>query len=68
LILWYPFYKQESPEGAWGALAPYWNKGENTMIKIKKVSVMILEYAVRGARNPIDSWAKSDSAYDEKGN
>ncbi len=38
------------------------------MIKIEKVSVMNLENAVRGARNPMNSWAKSDSAYDEKGN
>ncbi len=38
------------------------------MIKIERVSVMNLENAVRGARNPMNSWAKSDSAYDEKGN
>lgn len=38
------------------------------MIKIERISVMNLENAVRGARNPMNSWAKSDSAYDEKGN
>ena len=38
------------------------------MIKIERVSVMNLENAVRGARNPMNSWAKSDSYYDEKGN
>jgi len=29
---------------------------------------MNLENAVRGARNPMNSWAKSDSYYDEEGN
>ncbi len=38
------------------------------MIQIERVSVMNLENAVRGARNPMNSWAKSDSYYDEKGN
>ena len=38
------------------------------MIRIERVSVMNLENAVRGARNPMNSWAKSDSYYDEKGN
>ena len=38
------------------------------MITIERVSVMNLENAVRGARNPMNSWAKSDSYYDEKGN
>ena len=37
------------------------------MIKIERVSVMNMENAVRGARNPMNSWAKSDSYYDEKG-
>ena len=38
------------------------------MITIEKISVMNLENAVRGARNPLNSWQKSDSYYDEKGN
>ena len=37
------------------------------MIKIEKVSVMNMENAVRGARNPMNSWAKMDSSYDESG-
>lgn len=38
------------------------------MIKLERVSVMNFENAVRGARNPLNSWAKSDSYYDENGN
>ena len=38
------------------------------MIKIERTSVMNLENAIRGARNPMNSWAKSDSFYDEDGN
>ncbi len=38
------------------------------MIKIERVSVMNFENAIRGARNPLNSWAKMDSDYDEKGN
>ena len=38
------------------------------MLKIERVSVMNLENAMRGARNPMNSWAKSDSYYDEEGN
>ena len=38
------------------------------MLKIERVSVMNLENAMRGARNPMNSWGKSDSYYDEKGN
>ena len=37
------------------------------MIKIERDSVMNLEGAIRGARNPMNSWAKSDSYYDENG-
>jgi hypothetical protein len=37
------------------------------MIKIEKASVMNFENAIRGARNPLNSWAKSDSYYNEKG-
>ena len=38
------------------------------MIKIDKVSVMNFENAIRGARNPLNSWARSDSYYDKDGN
>ncbi len=37
------------------------------MLKIERVSVMNLENAMRGARNPMNSWGKSDSYYDEDG-
>lgn len=38
------------------------------MIKLERTSVMNLENAMRGARNPLNSWAKSDSHYDKNGN
>ncbi|MGN8818906.1 hypothetical protein ACTNEN_11400 [Oribacterium sp. HCP28S3_H8] len=38
------------------------------MIKLERTSVMNLENAMRGARNPMNSWARSDSYYDEHGN
>lgn len=38
------------------------------MIKLERTAVMNLENAMRGARNPMNSWARSDSSYDEKGN
>lgn len=37
------------------------------MIKLEKTAVMNLENAMRGARNPLNSWARSDSYYDESG-
>ena len=37
------------------------------MLKVEHVSVMNIENAIRGARNPMNSWAKSDSYYDENG-
>ena len=37
------------------------------MITVERVSVMNLDNAVRGARNPMNSWAKSDSYYAEDG-
>ena len=37
------------------------------MLKVERVSVMNLENAMRGARNPMNSWAKSDSAYGPDG-
>ena len=38
------------------------------MILIEKASVMNFEGAIRGARNPLNSWSKIDSFYDDKGN
>ena len=38
------------------------------MIKIERTSVMNLENAIRGARNPLNSWDRIDSEYDEDGN
>ena len=38
------------------------------MIKLERTSVMNLENAIRGARNPMNSWARMDSYYDEDGN
>ena len=38
------------------------------MIIIDTTSVMNLENAMRGARNPMNSWNRQDSYYDEKGN
>ena len=37
------------------------------MITIERSSVMNFENAIRGARNPMNSWARMDSFYDEKG-
>ena len=38
------------------------------MIKLERTSVMNLENAMRGARNPMNSWGRMDSSYDEDGN
>lgn len=38
------------------------------MITLERTTVMNLENAMRGARNPLNSWARSDSAYDAQGN
>jgi len=37
------------------------------MILLERISVMNLDNAIRGARNPMNSWARSDSYYDENG-
>ena len=37
------------------------------MLSVNNTSVMNLDNAIRGARNPMNSWAKSDSYYDENG-
>ncbi len=38
------------------------------MLKVERTSVMNMENAIRGARNPMNSWARMDSSYDEAGN
>lgn len=38
------------------------------MILLERTSVMNFENAIRGARNPMNSWDRIDSYYDEKGN
>jgi len=40
---------------------------DRKMIKLERTSVMNIDNAIRGARNPMNSWAKSDSYYDENG-
>ena len=37
------------------------------MLKCERTSVMNIENAMRGARNPMNSWAKADSFYNEEG-
>lgn len=37
------------------------------MLKVERISVMNWENTVRGARNPMNSWARSDSYYNDKG-
>ena len=41
---------------------------ETFMLKLDRISVMNMENAIRGARNPMNSWARMDSYYDEDGN
>ena len=38
------------------------------MIKLENTSVMNFENAIRGARNPMNSWDKLDSSFDADGN
>lgn len=38
------------------------------MIQLERTSVMNLENAIRGARNPMNSWGRMDSGYDADGN
>ena len=37
------------------------------MLKVERASVMNMDNAIRGARNPMNSWSKSDSYYNENG-
>ena len=44
------------------------NTRRNTkMLKVERTSVMNIDNAIRGARNPMNSWERSDSTYDENG-
>ena len=38
------------------------------MLKAERIEVMNFHNAMRGARNPLNSWARSDSYYDDDGN
>jgi hypothetical protein len=38
------------------------------MLKCERTSVMNFENAMRGARNPLNSWARYDSTFDDEGN
>ena len=38
------------------------------MIVIERTSVMNFDNAIRGARNPLNSWGRMDSSYDDDGN
>ena len=37
------------------------------MLSVTNISVMNMENAIRGARNPMNSWARMDSCYNDKG-
>ncbi len=37
------------------------------MLKVERIYVMNMENAIRGARNPLNSWARMDSYYNERG-
>ena len=37
------------------------------MLLVERICVMNFENAIRGARNPLNSWAKMDSYYNERG-
>ncbi|MBP3396211.1 MAG: hypothetical protein J6L87_03450 [Clostridia bacterium] len=38
------------------------------MLTVERTCVMNFENAIRGARNPMNSWARMDSSYDAEGN
>ena len=37
------------------------------MLKCERTAVMNIENAMRGARNPMNSWDKADSYYNDEG-
>ncbi len=45
----------------------YTQKGILNMIRLERTNVMNLENALRGARNPMNSWQRMDSGYDGDG-
>ena len=45
----------------------YTRKGILRMIRLERTNVMNLENALRGARNPMNSWQRMDSGYDGEG-
>ena len=38
------------------------------MLVVDRITVMNFDNAIRGARNPLNSWGRMDSYYDERGN
>ena len=40
---------------------------DTAMLKCERTSVMNFENAIRGARNPMNSWGRMDSFYNEEG-
>lgn len=38
------------------------------MLKLERIEVMNMHNAIRGARNPLNSWDRLDSSYDDNGN
>lgn len=42
-------------------------KKEIKMLKVERICVMNFDNAIRGARNPLNSWARMDSYYDDEG-
>ena len=54
--------------GSAGRWNIYFQKEGTRMLTVKNSEVMNLHNAIRGARNPLNSWARSDSSYDENGN
>lgn len=49
------------------AYKDYTQKGILNMIRLERTNVMNLENALRGARNPMNSWQRMDSGYDGDG-
>ena len=50
------------------ALAKHCDFRGDFMLKVERIEVMNMENAIRGARNPMNSWARMDSTYDDEGN
>ena len=40
---------------------------EEEMLTVDRICVMNMDNAIRGARNPLNSWSRMDSTYNEKG-